>query len=113
MFEDPAILHVGDAEVVEVRLMDNDPFIIVQVAGVGRPRRGGGHVQSQGAGLDRGGGAAAALRDRVFVCLERRGACAGVEGRGQGGVEGVGRQEVGRGVGGPRPLPARLATAPA
>ena len=30
MFEDPTILHVGDAEVVEVRMMDNDPFVIVQ-----------------------------------------------------------------------------------
>jgi len=30
MFEDPTILFVGDVEIVEVRTMDEDPFIIAQ-----------------------------------------------------------------------------------
>lgn len=30
LFEDPTILFVGDVEVVEVRLMDDDPFVIAQ-----------------------------------------------------------------------------------
>ncbi|GLC45459.1 hypothetical protein PLESTB_000316300 [Pleodorina starrii] len=30
VFEDPSILFIGDVEIVEVRLMDDDPFIIAQ-----------------------------------------------------------------------------------
>ena len=39
LLEDPTILYVGEVEIVEVRLVDDDPFIIAQVRLL---QRGGG-----------------------------------------------------------------------
>ena len=58
VFEDPTILFVGDVEIVEMRLMDDDPFIITQFhcqqLKCTRDKFGGWGVGERGGGV--GGG---------------------------------------------------------